>query len=173
MENNGSPKAAASSRNIKVSVSSFFVRRAVIDDLDPVALLFDGYRIFYGKDSNVAAAQNFLAERFQQADTIILLCEDDNQNACGFTQLFPIFSSVRMKRLWLLNDLFVSPEFRGKGIAEKLIDEAKLLARNSGAAGLILQTAKTNAVAQRLYERTGFARDEEYYWYEWNAEVNH
>ena len=88
----------------------------------------------------------------------------------GFVQLYPIFSSTRMKRLWLLNDLFVQPEYRGKGISIALINEAKNLCRRTGSCGMILETAKDNSIGNNLYIRTGFLPDRDHNYYEW--EIN-
>ena len=85
--------------------------------------------------------------------------------AVGFTQLYPIFSSVSMERMLLLNDLFIDPEHRGQGIGKALIDTAKDLCRTTRQKGIVLQT-ETNNPAQRLYEREGFTKDPDlhYFW---------
>lgn len=88
----------------------------------------------------------------------------------GFVQLYPIFSSTRMKRLWLLNDLYVNPAYRSKGVSIALINECKTLCRSTNACGLILETAKDNVVGNNLYARTGFLRDEAHNYYEWDIE---
>ena len=56
-----------------------------------------------------------------------------------------------MKRLWLLNDLFVVNNHRGKGISVALIDKAKEHCKQTRACGLILETAKDNKVGNNLY----------------------
>lgn len=86
--------------------------------------------------------------------------------AClGFVQLYPSFSSVSMKRLWVLNDLFVVPGARRRGAAEALMARARRLALETGAEGLVLETAVDNKKAQRLYEKLGWKRDREFYRY--------
>ena len=82
------------------------IRRASANDLSMVAPLFDAYRVFYKKDSDLAAANSFLKERLENSESFIFLALDDNGAAAGFIQLYPLFSSTRMARLWLLNDLF-------------------------------------------------------------------
>jgi GNAT superfamily N-acetyltransferase len=83
-------------------------------------------------------------------------------------QLYPQFSSTRMKRSWLLNDLFVLKEHRERGISKQLIEMAKNLAVKTGAAGLLLETEKTNQIGNRLYLSTGFVMNEtsNFYWWE-------
>src|SRR5580698_216453 len=107
---------------------------------------------------------DFLSQRITKNESVIFLAFEE-QNAIGFTQLYPLFSSTRMKRLWLLNDLFVNENFRKRGIAEALIHEAEKLAKETGAAGIQLETAIDNFSAQRLYERLNFVRETEFYTY--------
>jgi GNAT superfamily N-acetyltransferase len=143
------------------------VRQAGPGDVDAVAPLFDAYRQFYQQPSDPALARAFIAERLARSESVIFLAERDGQ-AVGFVQLYPLFSSTaaRPRRLWLLNDLFVSPSARGGGVARALMDRALRLAEETGAAGLELATARTNTPAQRLYESLGWRQDEQFLRYE-------
>ena len=138
---------------------SITVRQATIHDLDLVAPLFDAYRQFYGKPADAAAARDFLRERFRHHESVVFLAVDGEGEGVGFTQLYPLFSSVRVARTYLLNDLFVAPQARRSGVAAALIHEATAFARAVGAAGMSLSTAHTNEAAQRLYESLGWRRD--------------
>jgi GNAT superfamily N-acetyltransferase len=73
-----------------------------------------------------------------------------------------------MKRFWLLNDLYVAPEQRGKGISVALIDAAKELCSISGSCGMMLETAKSNLIGNNLYPKTGFELDEAHNYYSWD-----
>jgi GNAT superfamily N-acetyltransferase len=84
----------------------------------------------------------------------------------GFTHLFPIFSSTRCRRLWLLNDLFVDPAARAHGVGRTLLLAARAHAEATGACGLELATARDNTPAQRLYQSLGWARDDVFLHYE-------
>ena len=143
------------------------MRQAGSGDVDAVAPLFDAYRQFYQQPSDPALARGFIAERLARAESVIFLAERDGQ-AVGFVQLYPLFSSTaaRPRRLWLLNDLFVSPSARGSGVARALMDRARRLGEETGAAGLELATARSNAPAQRLYESLGWQQDELFLRYE-------
>jgi GNAT superfamily N-acetyltransferase len=143
------------------------VRQAGPGDVDAVAPLFDAYRQFYQQPSDLALARAFIAERLARSESVIFLAERDGQ-AVGFVQLYPLFSSTsaRPRRLWLLNDLFVSPSARGGGVARALMERARRLGEDTGAAGLELATARTNAPAQRLYESLGWRQDEQFLRYE-------
>jgi GNAT superfamily N-acetyltransferase len=139
---------------------------ADISHIDQVVDLFDAYRVWYRKESNKEMARNFLLQRMRNGESIIYVCENVNGQLIGFTQLYPIFSSVRMKRMWLLNDLFVDPDFRGKGISKMLIDQAKELCKKTNACGILLETETTNDIGNKLYPATGFELEENnfYFW---------
>jgi GNAT superfamily N-acetyltransferase len=142
------------------------VRKSNIDDLDDLAGLFNDYRIFYKKEPDIERAKEFLKERLTKNESEIFVAFCDNQMA-GFVQLYPVFSSIRMKRFWLLNDLFVKDEFRGRGFSIALIERAKELCRQSGACGFMLETAKSNIIGNRLYQKMGLRLDKEYNVYNW------
>ena len=143
------------------------IRNATISDLPQLSNLFDQYRIFYRKQSAPEEAKAFLQERIERNESVIFVAEENDQ-LLGFTQLYPQFSSTRMKRTWLLNDLFVHEDQRGKGISKQLIDRAKQLAAETNAAGLMLETEKTNVIGNNLYPSAGFVLNEKnnFYWWE-------
>jgi GNAT superfamily N-acetyltransferase len=141
------------------------IKRATISDLDGAAPLFDAYRQFYGQRSDLAAARAFLDERLRRDESVIFLAVADGQpsgEALGFTQLYPSFSSVSLKRLWVLNDLFVDPNVRRGGVGRRLLERAREWAIETGAKGLVLTTAVDNSTARALYESCGWQRDDAY-----------
>ncbi len=146
------------------------IRQAVSTDLEQLVPLFDAYRIFYSKPGDLNAAQRFLADRIQKNESVIFVAESPNKQLVGFVQLYPIFSSTRMKRYWLLNDLYVMENYRGKGISIQLIERAKQLCIESLAAGMMLETAKSNTIGNKLYPKTGFICDQEHNYYTWDVE---
>ena len=114
------------------------------------------------------AARNFLAERLIRSESVIflaLLGREGAEKAVGFTQLYPCFSSTAMKRMWILNDLFVTPEARRHGAAKALMERARQFAVDGKADSMWLETAVDNHPAQKLYERMGWKRDDHYYRY--------
>lgn len=143
---------------------SLQVIRAGLEHLEALALLFDGYRQFYKQESDLTGVRAFLEARLQREESVVFLALEGT-DASGFTQLYPSFSSVSMARLWILNDLFVAPGARGKGVGEALLARAAGFARETGAVGLQLETAADNFTAQRLYKRCGWKRDTEFYTY--------
>jgi GNAT superfamily N-acetyltransferase len=137
------------------------VFQAHSEHLEEVATLFDQYRVFYNQPSDFEAAKAFIQERFQKNDSTVFAVCDDGQTI-GFTQLFPSLSSVSMKRVWILNDLFVQEAHRKKGAAKLLMHAAENFARETGAVGIILSTQISNTAAQSLYESLGYRKDEDF-----------
>jgi ribosomal protein S18 acetylase RimI-like enzyme len=146
----------------RMSTTSILVRRAAISDLDTVSSLFDAYRVFYEQESDPIAARQFMQTRLEKEDSTIFLAFNDADQSCGFTQLYPLFSSVRMRSIWLLNDLFVAKEARRMGVARALMLRAQDFARETGAAGLELATAKDNDAAKSVYHDLGWNLDSEF-----------
>ncbi|HTA64560.1 MAG TPA: GNAT family N-acetyltransferase [Xanthomonadaceae bacterium] len=137
---------------------SVAVRRAGANDLDALASLFDAYRQFYQQASDVAGARAYLGERIALGESVLLIAGDEAQ-AAGFVQLYPLFSSVRMGRVWVLNDLYVTPAARRMGVARALLDASTEFARERGALGLQLETGQDNHSAQALYRDAGWTQD--------------
>ena len=138
---------------------------ASLDDLDELAVLFDAYRVFYKNPSDTLGAKDFLRDRLDLQESIIYIARNEKQEALGFTQLYPIFSSQSMQRSWLLNDLYVAESCRRQGIAEALLNEARALSSREGAKGLMLCTQYSNTKAQALYEKFGFKPLDDFKWY--------
>ncbi|WP_136465574.1 GNAT family N-acetyltransferase [Flagellimonas onchidii] len=140
--------------------------KASLDNLEQIVPLFDAYRVFYKKDSDLDTARSFLEERFLKNETVVFLALE-NGNPIGFTQLYTTFSSVSLQPFFVLNDLFVSPDSRKKGVGEALLNAAKTHCERLNYKGLALETAVDNP-AQKLYERMDWKKDEDYLHYFWS-----
>ena len=137
-----------------------------VADLDALVPLFAGYLQFYQVPRSATEIHAFLLERLQRGDAQLFIARDEQGMAQGFTQLYPLQSSLSLAPAWLLSDLFVLPSARRQGVGEALMNAARAYAEASGACGLQLETEKTNLAGQALYERLGYVRDELYltYW---------
>jgi ribosomal protein S18 acetylase RimI-like enzyme len=140
------------------------ILRARLYDLERVAVLFNEYRMFYKQPSDLEGARHYLEERLANDESIIFIAVDDD--AClGFTQLYPSFSSVYLKPIWKLNDLFIAEQARNKCIGRLLLAAAREHAVLTGSKAVILETDHDNFHAQHLYEKNGYVRDDEVYYY--------
>ena len=137
------------------------VDRATVTDVPEVAPLFAAYRDFYGAGYDVDAAAAFLTERLEQDESVVLLARN-GATTVGFTQIYPTFSSTRLAPVWTLNDLFVTPDARGTGAVDALLDTTATLAKEAGVLEISLSTAHTNTRAQAVYDRHGYVVDDKY-----------
>ncbi|QIK79360.1 GNAT family N-acetyltransferase [Sphingomonas piscis] len=131
------------------------VRQATIADLECLAPLFAGYRTFYGQTPDVDLAREFLRQRLSREQSVIFLAASAGKSV-GFAQLYPSFSSGSAARIYILNDLYVQPKARGRGIGRALLAASVEYGRAAGAVSLTLSTANDNALAQALYESAGW-----------------
>ncbi|HBR6869910.1 TPA: GNAT family N-acetyltransferase [Klebsiella aerogenes] len=140
------------------------IYQAQPQDVDTILPLYLAYRRFYQVEENLGQAREFILKRLQLNESVIFFAEVDGK-AVGFTQLYPLFCSLEMKRIWLLYDLYVDESARQHGVAQQLIARAEQLAKESDSAFIMLSTATDNTKAQALYERSGFVRDTDFYIY--------
>jgi ribosomal protein S18 acetylase RimI-like enzyme len=142
--------------------------KAGVEHVNEIAPLFDAYRQFYEEAADAKLAHDYIEARLKNNEATIFLAlgeKDSRTIALGFTLLYPTFCSVAAKNVWVLYDLFVTPDARRTGVAKKLMNAAKELGQESGAAWLKLETAHTNKPGQALYESLGWEKDEEFYTY--------
>lgn len=140
--------------------------RLTAGQVELVAPLFDAYRQFYDQPPDPEGARRFLAERLGRGESVVYAVVEGGR-ALGFTQLYPSFSSASMRPIWVLNDLFVAEDARGRGVGGRLLRAARDHALKTGAARLALATAVTNTAAQALYERDGWRQDTAFLHYEY------
>jgi ribosomal protein S18 acetylase RimI-like enzyme len=135
------------------------IKQIKTDDYLLVTKLFDQYRMFYKQASDIALAETYIKNRLENNESVIFVAFVGHKPV-GFTQLYPLLSSVRATKNWLLNDLFVDTDHRKQGIGEALLKAAANFAKSQGATFVQLETASDNYTAQSLYEAVGFVRQD-------------
>lgn len=133
--------------------------RATMNELEDITTLFDEYRQFYGKESDVESAKAFLQLRLTLNESILFLAVQDGR-AIGFAQLYPTFSSIGLQRAFILNDLYVMEDARGTGAGKALTEKVFQYCQEQHARYVTLQTAPDNVNARGLYEKLGMEQDE-------------
>jgi ribosomal protein S18 acetylase RimI-like enzyme len=134
------------------------IRLATIADLDAVLPLVQAYRVFYKRQPDAQRERALIEAHLRNGTSVIYIAEAEG-HAIGFMQLFKTYSTVRLANSWILEDLFVTPECRGRGVASELLARALEHAQSDGACGMFLETALDNVTAQRVYERAGWTRE--------------
>ena len=141
------------------------IRLTSVSDLKQLALLFDAYRQFYEQSPDLALAIKFINARLNNADSVILVAENEKQQLIGFCQIYPSFCSVAAAKIGVLYDLYVNESARKTGTGRALMLAAHEYAANNNMLRLDLTTAKDNLKAQALYESLGWVRDDIFYAY--------
>jgi GNAT superfamily N-acetyltransferase len=133
-------------------------------DLPDLMLLIRAYLDFYeakpSDESMLALSRSLIAEPEREGVQFIARSEDEH--AVGFASLFWTWTTTRGGRLGVMNDLFVTPEARGSGAAEALIEACRDRCIQRGAVALTWQTAVDNHRAQALYDRIGGERSDQW-----------
>lgn len=142
------------------------VAQGNLSDLETLVPLFDAYRMFYKRDSDLEGSRAYLRARLERDEATVFLALEISGAALGFALCYSTFSSVVMKPLVILNDLYTTQAARGQGVGAALIDACANFARLEGAMVLRLRTATDNETAQRVYDKAGFKRDAVYYTYD-------
>lgn len=140
------------------------IKQATPKDIDTFAHLIKDYLAFYRRDTDIIEIITFISKRLEDNESALFTAIQKNkpEQALGFTHLYPIFSTLSLRKVWVLNDLYVSEHYRGMKIGRSLIDAAVNFAKDDGAFRLDLKTEYDNTPAKTLYEKYGFIRDETY-----------
>lgn len=137
--------------------------QATLEHLDLLTPLFIKYREFYGELPFPDSSRKFLETRLKRKESVIYLAlADDEDKLLGYCQLYPSFSSLALKRVWILNDIFVAEDARRMLVADRLIQTAKQMAKETNAVRMRVATSVNNEVAQKTYESIGFKVDEKF-----------
>lgn len=101
--------------------------------------------------------RSWLPVRAQDPRSVLLVAEDSTR-AAGFIigtveKEIPIY---RVKEFGFIHDMWVEPEFRGRGAGRLLALEAVERFRAMGVTQVRLDTASANAGARRLFASCGF-----------------
>ena len=138
--------------------------KATLEHLDLLAPLFVKYREFYGELPYPDSSRDFLEKRLTRDESVIYLAMpiDDDRKVLGFCQLYPSYSSLSLKRVWILNDIYVAEDARRQLVADHLMRAAKKMAKDTQAVRMRVSTSSNNEVAQKVYESIGFREDTQF-----------
>ncbi|WP_163100071.1 GNAT family N-acetyltransferase [Peribacillus alkalitolerans] len=140
------------------------IRQATIQDVPKIVSIFDSYRAYFKQKRNPIEVEKFLFEKFEHLESVIFIVEN-RSNIIGFAQLYPIFSSLSLQRVWLLNDFFISEEFRNRGIGKQLFGIVKEFSLLTKSKGIELSVEHVNKSAWSFWENQGFKLDEDFRYY--------
>ena len=158
-----------------MSENNISIQAASTRDISEVVRLFNAYRDFYGGAPDESRALSFIHDRitlacaqppgqFSVAQYFLAWMQTvQGRGAVGFMHLMPSTNTLAMRPIWFLEDLYVDPSARRKGVATAFLRHAEQFARSTGAERLTLATAHDNVAAQGVYRKLGYVR-EEHFW---------
>lgn len=133
--------------------------QATLEHLDLLTPLFIEFRESNGADTLPESSRKFLQTRLKRNESVIYLALDAQEKPLGFCQLFPSYSSSSLKRVWLINDIYVAAHARRQLVADKLLQTAKQMAQSTHSVRLRAMHQADNPRAKALYESIGFRED--------------
>lgn len=140
-----------------------------VEQLEQLLPLIADYQRFYeAEDVDDDRNRAFFARFLSPSEDGMILAARDGEDQLGYACLYWHFSSTQAVETVLMNDLFVVPAARSRGIGRALIDASATIARERGAPSLGWATAPDNERAQRLYDSTGAERST---WIEYELRV--
>jgi GNAT superfamily N-acetyltransferase len=104
-----------------------------------------------------ATFHSFFAQELANPDSIILIVEEGGK-PLGYAFLrweSPSIVDLTGRSLWL-HDLYLHPSARGRGVGAALLQNALSLARQAGAAKVLLKASPKNHHALIAFEKAGF-----------------
>jgi ribosomal protein S18 acetylase RimI-like enzyme len=145
-------------------MSKLTIRQATIQDLPGIVPIFDAYREYFNQQKDPVLVEHFLFEKFEHRESVIFIAQQQDE-VIGFAQLYPLFSSLTLQSVWLLNDFFIAEEFRGCGVGKQLFTSVKEFTLLTKSKGIELSVEHTNKKAWTFWEKQGFKQDEEFRYY--------
>jgi ribosomal protein S18 acetylase RimI-like enzyme len=143
---------------VRVSKSEIEVRRAGVEDALGIARLLHDFNTEFGEATpGVEALRGYAARMLEAGEMTVLLAGGGPDG----------ISLIRFRNsVWTggpeahLQELYVVPAQRGRGIGRALLEATMAAAREAGATGVDLNTGTTDTVARALYESCGFSNRE-------------
>lgn len=135
-----------------------------VDYSDPqqgsdLVMLLDSYArdpMGGGEPLSQFVKDNLVAELSKRDFGLSLIAYVDSQPA-GLLNAFEGFSTFACKPLFNVHDIIVLEKYRGLQLSQLLLQELEKIARDKGCCKITLEVLEGNAIAQRAYQKSGFA----------------
>ncbi len=129
-----------------------------LEDLLPLMRAYcDFYEVAPSDDALLDLSRALIAD--PDVEGVQLLARDEHSNAVGFATIFWSWDTTEASRIGIMNDLYVAPQARGSGLADRLIETCVERCAERGAARLEWMTGPENVRAQAVYDRVGGVRE--------------
>jgi len=122
---------------------------------------------FWNKTDAISDEQfeTIFEDALNRAELItMMIIEDDEREAVGFANLMTIFSVWAHGKALILDDLFLSEQYRGKGLGRIVMEFIKNYAKENGYKRLQLQSEFSNPNAHEFYTRLGYKSEDMHFY---------
>jgi ribosomal protein S18 acetylase RimI-like enzyme len=123
-----------------------------------IVKLMDEYArgIIGGGDSLSEQVKANLAQELAKRNNIYTVIAIVDNEPAGIAISIEGFSTFSCKPLLNIHDVFVKPEFRGRGLSRMLLEKVEEIAVRLGCCKMTLEVLEHNDVAKNLYRSFGF-----------------
>jgi GNAT superfamily N-acetyltransferase len=133
------------------------IRPIARTDFEQWLPLWEGYNTFYGRSGATALPAEITRTTwdrfFDESEPVFALVAEIDGRLVGLTHYLFHRSTITIKPVCYLQDLFTDDAFRGKGIGRALINAVYERAQQAGATRVAWLTHKTNTTAMLLYDK--------------------
>lgn len=130
------------------------VRRASVEDAAAAAQLLHDFNTEFEDESPGVEALAEYSRPLIAAGEMTVLLGGEGPDGVAVLRLRPSFWTGAPEAY--LQELYVAPPRRGRGIGRALLEATMAAAREAGATGIDLATGETDRAARALYESCGF-----------------
>jgi ribosomal protein S18 acetylase RimI-like enzyme len=134
------------------------VRQATGEDSAEIARLLHDFNLEFAEPTPDVETLTENVRRLLEPEEIMVLLAGDGPDGLSLFRFRPALWSEGLETY--LQELYVAPALRGRGIGRALLERTIALAREKGADGIDLNTGETDTAARGLYESMGFTNRE-------------
>ncbi|MCL2329351.1 MAG: GNAT family N-acetyltransferase [Bacteroidetes bacterium] len=143
--------------NQKISIK---IRQAEINDSKIILDCIRGLAEHVNQLCEVSATEQDIQVSFFDSNSHVktFIAETEEETVCGFALIYKTFSTFKAKTNFYIEDLYVFPEFRNKGVGFSLFNFIKEYAQKYGAQKIEWYVNNANIGAIDFYKKIGAKR---------------
>ena len=138
--------------------SEIQIREATVEDAAEIARLLHDFNNEYEEQTPPVPELTRRAERMLREGEMTVLVAGDGPDALALLRFRPSVWTERQEAY--LQELYVAPALRGRGIGEALMQAVLATCRERDAAWIELNTGESDTAARGLYAKLGFTNEE-------------
>lgn len=135
--------------------SNLMVRKATPKDMDLLYEMINGLATFEKRPEDMTGSIKTLKYwLFEKKIATAVIAEIDNK-PIGYTIYYPTFASFATKMNAYIEDLFIKPEYRGKGFGKEFFHKLLEMIKDEGYSKLEWSCLDWNTLSIEFYKKLG------------------